>query len=145
MKKNHITLTAPDRQQIKDSLSKGNLQARVYRRLTGLLLLDEHKTIGEVATILKVRRDTVAGWRTRYNQGGLRFLVSDRPRSGRPAEINGSARAKITALACSEPPQGYSQWSLRLLADKVVELNICGQISYRSIGKILKKTDCSHT
>ena len=55
--------------------------------------------------------------------------------------IDGQQRAKITALACSEPPEGYGQWSLRLLADKAVELGYVEEISHTAVRKILKKTN----
>ncbi|MBI1878203.1 MAG: helix-turn-helix domain-containing protein, partial [Chloroflexi bacterium] len=64
----------------------------------------------------------------------------DKPRSGRPIEIDGRQRATITALACSTPPLGYGSWSLRLLADKAVELEYCEHISHSQVGDILKKT-----
>ena len=59
---------------------------------------------------------------------------------GRPIEIDGQQRAKITALACSQPPEGYAQWSLRLLADKAIELGYVEEISHTEVRKILKKT-----
>jgi putative transposase len=66
--------------------------------------------------------------------------LEDAPRSGRPIEIDGLQRAKVTALACSEAPAGHARWSLRLLADKVVELGYCKRISHVQVDKILKKT-----
>jgi hypothetical protein len=66
--------------------------------------------------------------------------LRDRPRSGRPARIDGTQRARITALACSTPPEGHARWSLRLLAGKLVELGYVEAISHNQVGKILKKT-----
>jgi putative transposase len=80
----------------------------------------------------------------RYRENGLQALY-DRPRSGRPIKIDGEQRAKITALACSTPPEGYAEWSLRLLADKVVELGFSEQISHTHVRTILKKTYSSRT
>ena len=77
-------------------------------------------------------------------QSGLDFL-DDKARSGRPAGISGEERAKITSLACSDPPQGYARWSLRLLADRVVELGLVDHVSHNHVGKILKKMNCSLT
>jgi len=79
-----------------------------------------------------------------YRENGLQALY-DRPRSGRPVKIDGEQRAKITALACSTPPEGHAEWSLRLLADKVVELGFSEQISHTHVGTILKKTYSSRT
>jgi hypothetical protein len=67
-------------------------------------------------------------------------MLTDQPRSGRPLEIDGAQRAKVTALACSDPPEGYARWSLRLLAEKVVELGYVDYISHTQVGDILKKT-----
>ena len=78
-------------------------------------------------------------WRNNYRQQGLACL-DDAPRSGRPIVIDGKQRAKITALACSEAPAGHARWSLRLLADKVVELGYCDSLSHTQVGNILKKT-----
>jgi hypothetical protein len=68
-------------------------------------------------------------------------MLQDKPRTGRPVEIDGKQRAQVTALACSEPPEGYARWSLRLLADKVVQLEYCEHISHTEVAEILKKTN----
>lgn len=111
----------------------------VVKRALGLLALDRGATLEEVAVQQGVTNDTVRAWRKRYEQKGIAGLV-DAPRSGRPIEIDGEQRAKITALACSEPPEGHGRWTLRLLADKVVELGYCEGISHTQVRKILKKT-----
>lgn len=80
----------------------------------------------------------------RYESAQLGCLF-DLPPSGRPASISGEERAKITALACSKAPEGHQRWTLRLLADKVVELGICAHLSHVQAGAILKKTSYSPT
>jgi transposase len=82
----------------------------------------------------------VAAWRNGYRTQGLECL-NDAPRSGRPIRIDGTQRAKITALACSDAPEGHARWSLRLLAEKVVEAGFCEQLSHSAVGTILKKTN----
>ena len=139
MKKQHVELSDVDREYLDELVSKGELKARVYRRAFGLLELDRGKTYTEVSKTLGVAIPTLSIWATKYRENGLEVL-QDKPRPGRPVEIDGTQRAKITTLACSEPPEGYAQWSLRLLADTVVELGYCEQISHTEIGKILKKT-----
>ena len=74
----------------------------------------------------------------RYASEGLACLY-DNPRSGRPIKITAEQRDQITVLACESSPEGSSQWSLRLLADKVVELGYCDSISHSQVGEILKK------
>lgn len=140
MKKQHVQLTETDRAYLEALVSKGELKAKAYRRALGLLELHRGKTYKVVAEILKVRIPTLSGWVSRYEKSGLQVL-EDQARSGRPIKISGEERAKITALACSTPPEGYARWSLRLLADKVVELGYCEKISHTATGSILKKTN----
>jgi len=140
MKKQHVQLSDIDRAYLEGLVSKGELKAKVYRRAFGLLELDRGKTYTAVSKTLQVRIPTLSGWAGKYQESGLEALY-DKPRSGRPIEINGSQRAKITALACSEPPEGYAQWSLRLLAEKTVELGYCKRISHTEVAGILKKTN----
>lgn len=140
MNKQHITLTEQDRLTLQTLLSKGALAARTFKRATALLELDRGKTLTEVATTLEVTYITVASWRDNYKASGLACL-DDAPRSGRPTVIDGIQRAKITALACSDAPEGHARWSLRLLAEKLVEAGICEQVSHSFVGDVLKKTN----
>ena len=139
MKKEHIKLSDDDREALTALLAKGTLKAKAFKRATGLLELDRGKTMQEVAQTLHVDYNTVRAWRNRYQENGLNSL-HDKPRSGRPIVIDGEQRAKITALACSQAPEGYARWDLRLLAEKVVELGHCESISHTQVGNILKKT-----
>lgn len=77
--------------------------------------------------------------RQRYTEEGL-TAVAEKARPGRPGIFSGETRAKITALACSKPPEGRSRWDLRRLADKAVELDYVENISHVTVGEILKKT-----
>lgn len=142
MKKQHIKLNEQDHRYLTKLLSKGQLAARFARRVSALLLLNQGLTFQAVAKQLGVVCQTVSEWRTKYLESGLEFLT-DRAKPGRPIEIDGNLRAKVTALACSQEPAGYARWSLRLLAEKVVELDLCESISHTQVGNILKKT-CFH-
>lgn len=142
MKKQQIKLSETDRRYLEELISKGQHPAKLYKRAVALLEVDRGQTYARVAEIVGVTHQTVSIWARNYETIGLRCL-QDRPRSGRPIEIDGEARAKITALACSDPPEGYSQWSLRLLADKAVELEYCEHISHNAVKEILKKTNSS--
>jgi putative transposase len=144
MEKQHLSLQGKDKKYLEGLLSKGSLPAKVFKRATALLELDRSKSFGAVAQTLGVCYQSVSSWCKEYNQQGLHML-QDRPRSGRPVEIDGGQRAKITALACAVPPEGHSHWSLRLLADKVVELGYCGHLSRDYARVILKKMTSSHT
>jgi len=140
MKKQHVQLSDTDRAYLEALISKGELSVKVYRRALGLLELDRGQTYTALSKILKVTIPTLSGWAAKYQESGLQVL-QDQPREGRPIEIDGEQRARITALACSEPPEGYARWSLRLLADKAVELEYCEHISHAEVRKILKKTN----
>ncbi len=139
MKKQHVTLTASDREHLAALLATGSLPARTFKRATALLELDRGKTLTAVAATLNVTASSVAAWRDKYRASGLACL-HDAPRSGRPITIDGAQRAKITALACSTAPEGHDRWTLRLLAEKVVEAGFCDAISHTMVGTILKKT-----
>jgi putative transposase len=144
MRKANLKLTKTDKEYLESILRKGQLSAKTFKRATGLLELDSGKTFETVAATLRVTRQSVDNWRDRYNAEGLKCL-QDKPRSGRPVEISGKQRAKITALACSPAPDGRARWDLRLLADKVVELGYCENISYTHVRTILKKMNSNPT
>jgi transposase len=144
MKKEHVTLTEAHRAELQQLLKKGSLPAYKYKRAIALLELDRGRTFTEVAEMVGVVIQTPSTWVTKYKESGLAFL-NDKPRTGRPKVIDGLQRAKITALACSDPPEGYERWSLRLLADKAVELEIVDDISYGEVHLILKKTNSNPT
>ena len=88
-----------------------------------------------VQTMYQVRR--------RYVEQGLATALGEAPRSGRPRRFDGAQRAALTAMACTPAPVGHSRWTLRLLADKAVELCLVETISYETVGQVLKKTKCS--
>lgn len=144
MNKEHLKLNTADREYLKTLLSKGKLTAKLFKRATGLLELDRGKTLQATAQTLGVAYITVAAWRDKYREEGLKCL-QDNPRCGRPVQINGKQRAKITALACSSAPDGRVRWDLRLLAEKAVELGYCEEISHTHVRRILKKTNSSRT
>lgn len=139
MKKQHLQLNDTDRSELEQMLAKGTLQVKQFKRATALLELDRGKSLEAVATTVSVNYNTVAAWRNGYMTSGLKCLY-DAPRSGRPTVIDGTQRAKITALACSDAPEGHARWSLRLLAEKVVESGICEEISHTFVADVLKKT-----
>ncbi|MBI3650607.1 MAG: helix-turn-helix domain-containing protein [Acidobacteria bacterium] len=144
MKKQHLKLSDTERLYLESLLAKGRLSARQFKRATGLLELHRGKTLQAVAATLSVDYNTVALWRDNYLAQGLDGL-QEAPRSGRPIVIDGTQRAQITALACSTAPSGRARWSLRLLADKVVELGYGDAISHTQVGNLLKKTKSNPT
>ena len=144
MKKQHVTLNEEDRSYLENLIGKGSQTAKKYKRALALLELNRGRTFTSVAQTVGVTIQTASTWAQKYKESGLECL-SDKPRSGRPQEIDGITRAQITALACSETPEGYSEWSLRLLAEKAVELAYIQSISHTEVGRILKKTTSNLT
>lgn len=144
MQKEHIKLSEKDQGYLMAIISKGETSAKIFRRATALLELNRGKSLVAVASTLEVSRQSVSAWRKKYQSVGLGAL-EDAPRQGRPPVIDGKQRASITYLACCTPPSGHSRWTLRLLADKVVEFGFCQQLSHTQARKILKKTSYSRT
>ena len=140
MQKQHVKLTSADREHLETLIRKGQQTAKAYRRALSLLELNRGHTYTAVSKTLQVTIPTLSTWAALYKEKGLKVL-EDKPRSGHPIEIDGEQRAKITALACSDPPEGYARWNLRLLAGKVVELGYCEHISHTEVASILKKTN----
>lgn len=145
IKFNKVKLKAKERQILKQLISKGKEKARKLTRCRILLLSDEGKGDSKIIKALGVSRNTVRQARKRYNNGGIEAAINERQRLGAPKKFTGKQKAKITALACSSAPDGRSRWTLRLLADKIVELDIVKDISYVTVNNILKKTNLSLT
>jgi putative transposase len=143
MQKTHIVLSDCDHAELTGLLHQSGLRSKVFKRVTVLLELHKGKSIEEVRKVSGLCYPTVAKLIERYQQSGLECL-KDKKQPGRPPGISGKERAAITALACSEAPEGHARWSLRLLADKVVELEYCEHISYVHVSRILKKTKFNH-
>jgi transposase len=146
-KSHRVTLSKHERQYLQKIVESGTDRARKITRCRVLLLADaaKGKTDEEISDALGVCLATIFNIRRRYHHRGLEWAIHEAPRSGQPPKFNGKSMAKITAIACSKPPEGHARWSLRLLADSVVALDIVESISYQSIRNILKKTNLSLT
>ena len=141
MKRVHVVnLNEEEREKLNQFLRKGKSSARSQTRARILLLADEGLEDDEIVETLKVSKSTVWRIRKRYWDCGLDFALNEKPRSGAPPKIDGRVEARLTLLACSEPPEGRSKWTLRLLADKLVELRAVDSISHMSVYRLLKKT-----
>ncbi len=138
-KKYVIKLKNEEREKLIELTHKGKEKVRKLKRCQILLLSDEGRSDVEIAKVLKVSAGTVANIRRRYANDGLESALNEKRRPGAPKKYKGLESAKITALACSTPPEGHGRWTLRLLADKVVELEMVNEISHMSIHRILKK------
>jgi transposase len=112
-------------------------------RVLDLLHRGQHPD--RIAETLQLSGAAIFNIKRRYLEEGLQAALFDKPRLGKPPAIEGAQRAKITALACSEAPVGHARWTLRLLADKAVELGFIESLSHTAVRQILKKTDSSRT
>lgn len=133
-------LSKEERSSLRSLLKKGIHRSVELMRARVLLQLDLGKKKKSIAQDESICYSTVFNVQRRYLQGGLDRALYDAPRSGKPSQITAEQRAKITALACSKPPEGHQRWTLRLLADRAVEFQFVEEISHEKIRDILKKT-----
>ena len=144
-KKYVVRLTAEEREQLHALVSKGKANARKIVHAQILLKVDEAGpgfTDKEVAEVFGVHTNTVRSIRERFVTESLESALNRKKRARPPCEpkLDGAAQARLTALACSAPPPGRARWTLRLLSDRLVELEIVESISMETVRKALKKT-----
>ena len=140
-----FSLPAEAHEPLRALLSKGVHSARKLNRARILLKLDQGLGPSQIAREVGVHENTVYNMRKRANKEGWQAALEEKPRGGRPPTFSGEDRARVTALACSDPPEGHAHWSLRLLADHAVELEFVDSISHETVRDILKKTSSSRT
>ena len=138
-----INLSAEERTFLENMIRTGAASARTIARARILLLSDRslgHKRKDdEVAQAVMVHKQTVLNIRKHYAKEGLESALYEKPRPGQAPKITGEVEAQLTVLACSNPPEGHAKWTLRLLADKLVELELVDSISTVAVHKHLKK------
>jgi len=139
-KRQIIQLSETNKSSLTQILTKKETSAREQTRARVLDLLARTEHPAQIADLLQVGIATVYNIQKRFLDEGLDATLKDKPRSGKPPVIKPEEKAKITALACSDAPAGYARWSLRLLADKAVEMSYIDSISHMEVGRILKKT-----
>jgi transposase len=140
-----IKLSDNELRSLTTLLRRGTTSARTQTRARVLNLLHRGQHPHRIAETLSVSSATVFNIKRRYQLEGLEAALFDKPRSGKPPTIDGSQRAKITALACSPAPDGHARWTLRLLADKAIQLGFVETISHNAVKQILKKIASSRT
>jgi hypothetical protein len=151
-KKYVVTLSTQERQQLEALIRTGTHSARKLLRARILLKADaseagEALTDSEIATALHTGLSTVARIRQQLVEEGVDGVLTPKrsPNSARKRIFDGASEAKLIALACSTPPEGFARWTLQMLENKVVELNIVARASDNTIGRTLKKTASSRT
>jgi len=147
-KKYVVRLTDQERSQLETLVRRGRTHARklLYARI--LLKADsdgpDRWTDEKIAEALEVSAATVARERRRFCEDGLEVaLMPKKPGRPRRRVLDGRAEAHLIALSCSEPPEGRERWSMRLLADRMVELGHVGALSHETVRRTLKKTRSS--
>jgi transposase len=150
MKKYKVTLTADERQALHDLIAAGKAAAKKLSHARILLKADAAPagpawTDDRIAEAVEVNLRTVERVRQRFVEQGLEAALV-RKKQGRPSrerKLDGAGEARLIALACSEPPQGRSGWTLQLLADQLVRLHVVDAISDETVRQVLKKTPSS--
>jgi transposase len=139
-KKYLVTLTDEERQQLDVLLSKGSHKARKLARARILLHADAGLSDSQIAAALRVGTATVERIRKRFVEEGVAAALEEHPRPGGKPKLDGAAEATLVALACSTPPDERPVWTMQLLADKLVELQLVESISDETVRRTLKKT-----
>jgi transposase len=145
-KRYRVTLTAQERAELGVMISRGKADARKLAHARILLQADEAaggpaRTDAEVAAALNVSTRTVERARQRFVEDGLEAALLPRPTRRVYARVlDGAQEAHLIALACSAPPDGKKRWTLRLLAEQVVELGYADAVSHETVRRVLKKT-----
>lgn len=144
-----VKLTETERSQLKELISSGEASARQIRRAYILLKSDSSAdgpnwNYQAICEAFEVSSLTVYNIRKNYTEGGLnRAILRKKPDRVYRRRLDGEGEAHLIALACSEPPDGYGSWSLRLLQDRMIRLEIVENISHETIRQTLKKTSSS--
>lgn len=146
MKKRYIVnLTADERAALEDIIKRQRVAALKRQRAMILLKADDDLTDAEIAEDLDVGRATVERVRRRCVERGLAAALDRKPQENpsRPRKFDGASEAKLVQLACSVPPEGRANWTLSLLGDRLVELQVFESVSKSSVQRALKKTSSS--
>lgn len=140
-KKYIVDLQKQERRILQRVIRTGKHSARKIRWAHALLKADKGWKDQRIAEALEISLPTIQRIRQRFVEEGLEIALGARSHRPRPyaQKLDGKQEAKLIALACSKAPQGRKRWTLRLLAGKVVELNIVEEISYQTIRRVLKK------
>ena len=140
-KKYVVDLREEERQDLKRIIRSGKHSARKIRWAHALLKADVGWKDQKISEALDISLPTVQRIRQRFVEEGLEVALGARSHKPRPylQRLDGEQEAKLIALACRQAPEGHTRWSLRLLAEKVVELQIVEQVSYQTVRRVLKK------
>jgi transposase len=147
-----VTLTKQERQELEAMTRTARTDAKRFLYARSLLLCDSGPdgqawTVADTAEAMGVTTRTIEHLKKRFVEDGLDTALERKHREKPPREVlfDGAFEARLIALACSETPEGRSRWTVRLLAEKAVELNLASSVSHMTIQRILKKTNLNLT
>jgi transposase len=146
-----IKLSQSEVEELTKVINKGSHTSQAFRAAYILLNCDKGEfsknteiTNAEICKILKVGERTIDRVKKKFIEEGFESVLERRPSiQNYTKKVDGDIEAKLVTLCCSEPPKGFAKWSLRMLADKMVELNYIDYISHVTVGEVLKKTNLS--
>jgi transposase len=142
-KKYVVKLTETERENLQTLIRQGKQSARQLSRARILLLTDAGTIDQDIAGALHVHVNTVERIRAKFVEGGAEYALRDRPIPGARRKLDGEAEAFLVATACSEAPNGRANWTMQLLADELVRLELVDDISDETVRRTLKKTKSS--
>ena len=139
MKKYIVKLTDEERSELLTLTSKGASKARKLKHALVLLAADDGDRDEDIAAKVRVGTTTIARVRQRFVEEGLEATLSERPRPGKARLLNGRQEVYLIALTGTTPPAGRAQWTMQLLADRLVELKVVDTISDETVRRALKR------
>jgi transposase len=147
-----VTLTKEERSDLEALTKKGKIEARRFKHARALLLCDASSEcpawkVADVADALGVTSRSIEHLKKRFVEEGLEVALERKPRGKPPRDVifDGAFEARLIALACSETPEGHNRWTVRLLAEKAVELRFADKVSHMTVQRALKKMNFSLT
>jgi len=147
-----VTLTKEERKELNAMTHRGKTHARRFIHARALLLCDAGAdgpawNVSDVATALGVTSRAIEHLKKRFVEDGIEAALDRKPREKPPREVvfDGAFEARLVTLACSDAPEGHRRWTVRLLADKAVELKFAESVSHMTVQRVLKKTNLSLT
>lgn len=147
-----VTLTEQEREELEALTKRGKIDARKFIHARALLLCDAGPlgpawNVADTAAALGVTSRTIEHLKKRFVEEGIEAALARKPREKPPREVtfDGAFEARLISLACSDAPEGHRRWTVRLLADKVVELKIAPSVSHMTVQRVLKKMNLNLT
>lgn len=143
-----VTLSPEERSELEEITRDGKTKAKRFRNARALLLLDAGPqgpqwTVADTAEALGVSSRTMEHLKKRFVEEGLEAALTRKKPDKPPREVvfGGEFEARLIALACTDPPEGRQRWTVRLLAEKAVELDLTESVSHMTVQRVLKKTN----